>query len=329
MAYDRDRDRWEFDRGRNRDDEGERLRRAYGGPDRNRYGGERRDFGGRSEFGGLENVGRDEQRHRFEQDEQRDRYGRGGGEYGRGGYAREDYGRSDRLSGGYEAERGGDYRRAEYGRPDQGRGRDDPFRGGGYGAGRNESYGRGYGRDERHDDDRERDRGWFNRATDEVSSWFGDDDAERRRREDARRDEHRGRGPRGYTRSDERIREDVNDRLTDHPGIDASDIDVAVSGGEVTLSGEVDHRHAKRLAEDLVERVSGVTHVQNNLRVRQQGSASRSGFGNDQQRGARDLGQSVGSSAGVLGGTSAGSGGGQAGSGETIAKPSGKGSGIA
>ena len=42
-------------------------------------------------------------------------------------------------------------------------------------------------------------------------------------------DEHRGRGPRGYTRSDERIREDVNDRLTDDGWLDASDIDVQVS----------------------------------------------------------------------------------------------------
>ncbi len=36
--------------------------------------------------------------------------------------------------------------------------------------------------------DRE-DRGWFDRAGDEVRSWFGDDDAERRRRMDERRDD--------------------------------------------------------------------------------------------------------------------------------------------
>ena len=33
------------------------------------------------------------------------------------------------------------------------------------------------------------DRGFFDRAGDEISSWFGDDDAERRRREDRMRDE--------------------------------------------------------------------------------------------------------------------------------------------
>jgi hypothetical protein len=78
---------------------------------------------------------------------------------------------------------------------------------------------------------------------------------------------HRGRGPKNYTRSDDRIREDVNDRLTDDPHIDASEIDVKVTSCEVTLTGTVDSREAKRRAEDCVESVSGVKNVQNNLRV--------------------------------------------------------------
>jgi hypothetical protein len=78
---------------------------------------------------------------------------------------------------------------------------------------------------------------------------------------------HRGRGPRGYRRSDERIREDVCDRLTDDPEIDASDIEVLVANGEVTLNGSVDSRLIRRLAEDLADAVSGVTLVQNNLKI--------------------------------------------------------------
>jgi osmotically-inducible protein OsmY len=78
---------------------------------------------------------------------------------------------------------------------------------------------------------------------------------------------HRGRGPKGYIRSDDRIREDVCDRLTDDLHIDASEIDVRVANGEVTLSGTVTDRTAKRHAEDLAERIGGVRHVQNNLRV--------------------------------------------------------------
>jgi osmotically-inducible protein OsmY len=112
------------------------------------------------------------------------------------------------------------------------------------------------------------DRDWLDRASDEVSSWFGDDDAERRRRMDKMRDRNfRGRGPKSYRRSDERIREDINDRLTDHQYLDASDIDVSVKEGEVTLSGKVFDRTDKRLAEDVAESVTGVKNVQNNLRT--------------------------------------------------------------
>jgi osmotically-inducible protein OsmY len=77
-----------------------------------------------------------------------------------------------------------------------------------------------------------------------------------------------GRGPRGYTRGDERIREDLCDRLTDDSRIDASDIDVQVKGGEVTLSGSVRTRDEKRFSEDLAERISGVRDVNNNLKVK-------------------------------------------------------------
>jgi osmotically-inducible protein OsmY len=55
--------------------------------------------------------------------------------------------------------------------------------------------------------------------------------------------------------------------------IDASNIEVSVSRGEVTLNGTVTERFAKRHAEDLAESVSGVKHVQNNLRVSAQQSS--------------------------------------------------------
>lgn len=77
-----------------------------------------------------------------------------------------------------------------------------------------------------------------------------------------------GRGPKGYRRSDERIREDVNDRLTWNADLDASDIEVQVAEGEVTLAGVVEDRRAKRLAEDLVEDVFGVQDVHNQLKIR-------------------------------------------------------------
>lgn len=105
-------------------------------------------------------------------------------------------------------------------------------------------------------------RGFWDRASDEVASWFGDEDAARRREDD-----HRGHGPKGYIRSDERIREDANDRLTEDWRVDASDVTVTVKDGEITLDGTVANREAKRRAEDVVDGITGVKHVQNNLRV--------------------------------------------------------------
>jgi osmotically-inducible protein OsmY len=76
-----------------------------------------------------------------------------------------------------------------------------------------------------------------------------------------------GRGPRNYQRSDDRIEEDVNESLTRHPGFDASDVEVKVQNGEVTLTGTVDSRYDKRMAEDAAESCSGVRDVHNQLRV--------------------------------------------------------------
>jgi len=50
------------------------------------------------------------------------------------------------------------------------------------------------------------------------------------------------RGPKGYKRSDDRIREDVNDRLSMQDELDPSEIEVSVSNGEVTLTGKVETR---------------------------------------------------------------------------------------
>jgi len=86
--------------------------------------------------------------------------------------------------------------------------------------------------------------------------------------------EHHGKGPKGYKRSDERIREDVCDRLADDDHLDATHINVAVSNGEVTLEGSIGSRSDKRRAEDCAESVSGVTHCQNNLRVGSSDDAS-------------------------------------------------------
>lgn len=78
-----------------------------------------------------------------------------------------------------------------------------------------------------------------------------------------------GQGPQGYQKSDDRILDEVCDRLTRHGQLDASDMEVNVNNGEVTLTGTVNDRRAKRMAEDTVESVSGVKDVHNELKVRQ------------------------------------------------------------
>ncbi|HEX2138481.1 MAG TPA: BON domain-containing protein [Woeseiaceae bacterium] len=238
---------------------------------RNRWQGQSR--------GSRDRWNRDQERQfRDSDDEHRSSYSRSAG-YGRSHPAESDWGYPRSHRGDYE--RGDDESYFRGGRPERG-GRGyiggDPTQGYvGFGPeqgfwrssnpyGREHGYERDYGRHQGRDYEEE--RGWWDRTSDEVASWMGDEEAEQRRRMDEMRS-HRGRGPRGYTRSDERIRDDVNDWLTDDWALDASEIEVQVSNGEVTLSGTVSNRHDKRRAEDIAEEVSGVRHVQNNLRVRE------------------------------------------------------------
>jgi osmotically-inducible protein OsmY len=267
--YDRDYDRGGQDDRRRFETEyggsyGERSERMYGyagepeaekytrhlGSDRNRF-----RMGSSDEY-------------RRNRDESRGDYDRGRqGYWGRGWEDEHDErSRFGNPIGGSGFERGYNQSRTGYSQPQS----NYPS---GYRSG--EIYGdRDYGYDrERYDRDRYgrggEERGWWDRASDAVASWLGDDDAERRRRMDDQREHRRGRGPKGYRRSDERIKEDVNDRLTDDYYLDASDVEVMVQNTEVTLTGTVRSRNDKRRAEDLAESVSGVTNVENRLRVKQ------------------------------------------------------------
>jgi hypothetical protein len=247
---------------------------------------------------------------RYREESRRPRYGER--EYERGGrlWARD--------AGGREYERGSEER--DYGR----------------GPGPRRSYG-----DE---------RGLLDRAGDELRSWFGDEDAQRRRMMDEREDRWRdrtaergwsgegahrrdrsddvprqwgyidrgewrgpdwrgqygsgtqgtswygrpdayggqnvGRGPRGWQRSDDRIKEDVCERMTQDPRLDASDLEVRVANCEITLTGSVADREAKRLAEDIAESVSGVRDVHNQIRVTSGQDSEQSpqrGFGGERR----------------------------------------------
>jgi hypothetical protein len=88
------------------------------------------------------------------------------------------------------------------------------------------------------------------------------------------RDEVVGRGPKGYIRSDERIREDVCDRMCGL-GIDAGNVEVSVNNGEVTLAGTVADRYAKFELEEIADGVLGVKEVHNALRIERPSFAAR------------------------------------------------------
>jgi hypothetical protein len=112
---------------------------------------------------------------------------------------------------------------------------------------------------------------WSGRQGSEMSGRFGSEmSGGRYGTETSDMQTYRGVGPKGYKRSDERIQEDVNDRLTDAPDIDASSVECRVQNGEVTLTGTVPDRETKRNIEELAESISGVKEVQNNLRVKKQ-----------------------------------------------------------
>lgn len=258
-------DRYGYDRDRHRGrhigerDWRERSRGSSGYGSDERWSGDdgyiaRRGFGNESSGFGR-GSGRRHERGWLERDDRPEAYGAG------------DYGpdwREERWRGsgyGSDYSRGRDWSGENYGSS--------------YGRG-DDRYGTGYfGRGSR---DYNEERGFFERAGDEIRSWFGDEEADRRRDRDMREARHyRGRGPKGYQRSDERIREDINDRLTDDPHIDASEIEVTVSNREATLNGTVNSRFEKRHAEDLAESISGVSHVQNNLRIQQYADAGMGG----------------------------------------------------
>lgn len=230
-----------------------------------------------------------------------ERYGRWSDENQSGRYGRDDGWRSSERGYGYPNDRGTTGVEYERGRGYRYGGYDEPRRAGSFG---DSLYGDRYGARGRDDfgssyrSRSDQDRGFFDRAGDEVRSWFGDEDAERRRN----MDQYRGHGPKGYARSDERIREDVCDRLSDDPSVDASEIEVAVANGEVTLTGMVHDRYAKRRAEDVADDISGVKNVQNNIRV--QNGSTGSGLGTGSGFGTSSgTSTSTGTSTGQLGKT--------------------------
>ena len=128
----------------------------------------------------------------------------------------------------------------------------------------------------------------------------------------------RGAGPKGWRRSDERLQDDICERLTDDPWIDASDVSVQVSSGVVTLEGSVDDRRLKHRIEDMVEQCGGVTEIRNFLSVPSRGMGASS---TSSTSASRTSTSGRGTTTGSTAGTTTGSTGTNAGTGSTGATP--------
>jgi hypothetical protein len=118
------------------------------------------------------------------------------------------------------------------------------------------------------------------------------------------------RGPKGYERSDERLKEDISERMYASEQYDCSDVSVEVTRGKVTLDGSVNDRYSKYMIEEMVDAIPGVKEVDNRLRVNRgsddQGSTSREHESSASKRSSSDPATSIGSGSGSGSASSAG-----------------------
>jgi osmotically-inducible protein OsmY len=256
---------------RNRDDEG-RFSSAEDERDTNEQSGSTGRYAGYGDFGqGDYSGGR-------RGNSAQDRYGQSG--YGQGGYGQGNYGQGNQEGG--------------YGR--------NEYRGGSFGGARDfgERYGN-YGRDRGSAGTSQYSRSSFSEygygGTGAYNEPYGEGQQYSSGGQYAGESgneqwgQHRGKGPKGYQRSDERLKELISERLREDPHIDPSEVTVSVQGGKITLDGTVDSRHAKNAIEDIAEQF-GVEDVQNNLRVQKSSqsgeSATKSGkSGSDNNQGMK------------------------------------------
>lgn len=86
-------------------------------------------------------------------------------------------------------------------------------------------------------------------------------------RSEASHENHSGKGPVGYQRSNKRIQAEASEVLAQSWRLDAREIEVEVDDGCIFLKGSVYGRQEKKLAEQLVEGLSGVRDVMNELKI--------------------------------------------------------------
>jgi osmotically-inducible protein OsmY len=320
-----DEGRTQFGRSRERDTDeqsGSTGRYAgYGDFGRGEYGGGRSGWSGQERYGqsgygqgnyspgnqgGRSSSGSD---YGYSGGESQRRYGQGSGSYGYGGGRswNEPYGEGQQYTsrGDYAGERSGygeEWRSPQSygGQGSQNYGGQQRFGGGqqGYGGGgmgnysgessrqgyfTGESSGQGYGASQGYGGQ----QGYGGGGVGYAGQGYGY--GSQQGSFGSQQGEHRGKGPKGYQRSDERIKEMVCERLRDDPSIDPTEVTITVVSGKITLEGTVDSRQTKNSIEEIAEQF-GSQEVQNNLRVQrpQQSQGTQSGESGQKGRGSGD-----------------------------------------
>lgn len=105
----------------------------------------------------------------------------------------------------------------------------------------------------------------------------------------------RKKSPKNFQRSDERIKEEVYDRLIQDPDIEIDDIEIEVQAGEVTITGTVPQRWLRYRVEETVDSIWGIKDITNNLRVRREEQAEGEGSGRGGKKSARGKNGETGS----------------------------------
>lgn len=273
------------DEGWNRYSGAERARGGPGWSDRDERGGwngERggRNWGSQSGYGGQSGYGN------------QGAYGGQGSYGGSSGYGRSGYRGSSYGSSGYGGQGG-------YGRERDG----DRFDDRGYGGRSDRSF-----RDHGWNEGSSPNEGWRTMSSNQGSAqdtWRGRDSMGVSSGWSGRA---RGSAPRGYQRSDERIREDICECVMDHGDIDAEDVQIDVSQGTVTLEGTCTSRRTKMAIEEIADSVSGVQDVENQIRVKKSERSRDSSSSDD--RSSSNTFQSSGTSGSKTGSQTSGANGG-------------------
>jgi|GEM_PF-3629468 len=85
--------------------------------------------------------------------------------------------------------------------------------------------------------------------------------------ETSRKGQFAGTTPKNFKRSDERIYDDICQKLSQEGHFDVSDVEIKVESGEVSLEGNIENRSDKHRIEMLVDSIMGVKDITNNLKI--------------------------------------------------------------